>query len=202
MTGRDRTQPGGIEASTQRSAVLPKIANALPAGRDDCINWNPLAYAQLLVIAKEKRPVFLDWAANAAAELVLAKLRFWQLRPSEIVVLVRIQRLVPEEFEQGAMEHVGARFREDIHDARGGAANFGAIQIRLNLELLDRVNRRPDTDRADESLIVVHAVDQIIIRHRILAIYGVGRVQAPVVGPRACGQAVSGPRTHARYQLR
>ena len=69
------------------------------------------------------------------------------------------------------MEHVGARFREDIHDAGCGAANFGAIQIRLNFELLDRVNRRPDTDRADESLIVVHAVDQITIRHRILAIY-------------------------------
>ena len=112
----------------------------MPAGRDDCVNWNPLPYDQLLVIAKEKRPVFLDRPANAAAELVLAKLRFWQLRPCEIVVLVRIQGVVPEEFEQRAMEQVGARFREDIDDARCGAADFGAIEVRLNFELFDRVN--------------------------------------------------------------
>src|SRR5262249_17800172 len=149
-------------------------AGTLPGGWNDGINGNSLAYAEPLVVAKEKRLVLFDRTPKTPPELVLAELRFRQLRSSQVVVPVRIQGVVPQEFERRAMKRVGSRFREDVDDSGGGAADVRAIQVRLNFEFLDRVNRRPHTDRADKSLIIVHAVDEVVIRHRILAIDGVG----------------------------
>ena len=68
------------------------------------------------------------------------------------------------------MEAIGARFGQDVDHARGRSSDFSGVQIGLDLELLDRVDRWAHADSADEALIVVHPVDHVVIRHRVLRV--------------------------------
>src|SRR5712692_905763 len=55
-----------------------------------------------------------------------------------------LHRIVPVELEQRAMELIRSSACNDIDLTTGAFSEFGAVIARLDLELFDRVDRRPD----------------------------------------------------------
>src|SRR5215467_11898980 len=70
------------------------------------------------------------------------------------------------------MEGVGTGLGQNVNYAGRRACHFGAIEICLDLELLDGINGGPYANGPDEALIVVHAVDHVVVSDRILAVQG------------------------------
>ena len=68
---------------------------------------------------------------------------------------------------------VGAGLGHRVHDRAGGAAELGVELVGDDLELLDRLDRRPRLHpRAlpDHVVVVVAAVDRVVVVARILAV--------------------------------
>ena len=70
------------------------------------------------------------------------------------------------------MQRVGARLGDDVDGSAGGPANLSGVHVGLNADFLDRVDRRMHTDGADDALVVVHAVHQLVIDDVRLPIHG------------------------------
>src|SRR4029453_19665606 len=95
-----------------------------------------------------------------------------------------IELVVAVVFERRAMEAVGTRLGYDVHDAAGGAADLGRVDIGLDPHLGDGIDGWLDDQRADEPLVVVHAVEQLIVlvveravdrnRRRLATVVGAG----------------------------
>ena len=115
----------GIEA---RRTIFRKIADALFNGGNDSGDRQPLPNLQRLIIAEEKGSVFANGAADAAAELILAVLLFGQGRAArEIVIAIRVELIVAQEFKERAVKIVRAGFGQDVDHAARGAADLGAV---------------------------------------------------------------------------
>jgi hypothetical protein len=121
-----------------------------------------------LVVGEEERLVPHDAAAKAAAELLLTQARFRTVAARE--ELVRVVLLVAEEAVAGAVEVVGARLGEDVDDRAGGASTLGRVHVGLHLHFGDRIHRRAHADRADVTLVVVDAVDEVVVQHVVLPV--------------------------------
>ena len=83
-------------------------------------------------------------------------------RPGWIVEEVAgIERAVPDELQRTAAEPIGARLRDDV-DQRGRlAAKLGGIHRLLNLEFLNRVDRRADDEIVEVLVGDFHPVDEV-----------------------------------------
>ena len=122
---------------------------------------------------EEEHPVALDGAAHRSAELFAMK-----VGGRRAVRGVRRQALQTLEVEQAAVQVVGARLRDDVDDAAGGAAELRVGPAGHDLELLDRLQR--DVDRralaaelfAEESVVVVAAIEADVVVHAALPIEG------------------------------
>ena len=93
--------------------------------------------------------VLNDRAADSGTELVLAEGRRLLV---ELVRerVARVQRVVAEELPKRAVELVRARLGDHIDDASEDTSEFRLVVVRLNLELLNRIdNRRNDVHVAD-----------------------------------------------------
>ena len=97
--------------------------------------------AQALVVAEPERPVLHQRSADRGAELVAFPLR---LRRSERVreEVVGVETVVAEELVDAAANGVGARLDRRVDDGARAAAELGGVGVRLNLELLQRLDRR------------------------------------------------------------
>ena len=82
----------------------------------------------------------------------------------------RVHGGVAQEFEQAAVEFIGARLRNHIDHRAGIAAELGAIKVGLHLELADRFDRRAQDDGDSEALIVVDSVVEEIVRALAVAV--------------------------------
>ena len=119
--------------------------------------------------AEEEHPVALDGAANRPAELLAM-----EVGRRRAVGRVRGQALEALEVEQAAVQLVGARLRDDVDDAAGGAAELRVGTARHDLEFLHRLQR--DVDRralaaellAEESVVVVAAIEADVVVHASL----------------------------------
>ena len=78
--------------------------------------------------------------------------------------VARLQRVVAVELPGSAVQLVGARPRDHVHDRPRVAAEFGAVRVRLDLELLDRVRRRPHDEAGIERVVVARAVEEKVVR--------------------------------------
>src|SRR5207302_5485298 len=98
---------------------------------------------QSLVAPEVEQRVLDDRAAGRAAELVARERRI-HLRAGRGVDRIEEVRLVElavaEELEHGAVEAVRARLRHGADHAAGGAAELGGVVVRLDAELLHRVD--------------------------------------------------------------
>ena len=122
---RDGAGPGG-RARHRLDEVLPGV--------------EPVAF----VAGEEERPVFHDRPANRSAKLILAQRRFRQHRSHAAIeiarrveVVRRIELVIPEIFEDGAVHSVGARLGDDAHLAARARSVFRGIAARFDAELLD-----------------------------------------------------------------
>ena len=75
---------------------------------------------------------------------------------------LRVQALVAEQLEGGAVELVRAALGDDLEGAAVRAAGVGAEALRLEVELADRVEREQLHQAADRVVVVVPAVDQVV----------------------------------------
>ncbi len=100
-----------------------------------------LVIAQPLVVAEPERAVLDERAADRRAELVALPLRF---RRAERVreEVGRIQPVVAQELVDAPPHHVGAGLDRGVDDRAGAAPVLGRIRVRLNLEFLQRFDRR------------------------------------------------------------
>src|SRR5207249_4618305 len=120
---------GGYGVQPAKSQVLENPARCLQAGA--------------LVVAKDEELVLDDRPADRGAELVLLHRRSWKLGPV-VLPAVRVEIGVLKKLEQNAMYPIGTRFELYIHHASGGAAVFGVIAIRQDVQLTDGLDGGTD----------------------------------------------------------
>ena len=121
-----------------------------------------------LNVDKEKRPAFDDRAAEHAAVLIPAVVRFHRIAGLEVVPGVQV--FVAEEFEHVAVIGVAAGLGCEIDHAAIEAPEFGRWAIALDFELLDGVDHRVVRDLARLRLQDRNAVEEIFVRSRSAAI--------------------------------
>jgi len=85
----------------------------------------------LIVSGEEEDAVGLDGAAESSSELLLAIGRLESKSG-----LLRVEEAVADEIEAGPVKVIGTGLGNDVHDGTTGSAEFGAISVRRNAELL------------------------------------------------------------------
>jgi hypothetical protein len=93
----------------------------------------------------------------------------------DIEVIVSVHFLVAQKLPHVAVDLVGARLDDGVHDGAVAAAEFGAVGIGLHLELGDGVHGRlHHIRRAVEHVaqvgVVVNAIEQKVILQRAGAV--------------------------------
>ena len=118
-------------------------------------------------VREEEGLAFDDRSAEVAAVLVLLVRRLRGVRTLREVV-DRIHRVVAEILVGGSLEVVRARLGRDADCRARGASVFRRVRARHDLELLDRVDRRPRHLRRQllhvlRDAVVVDAVEQKVV---------------------------------------
>ena len=172
-----------VHRVVDRRGELGEIARPHLHGRNRDEGRHALPDAIAFVVGEKEGLARFDWAAEAAAVLVLAG--DWLAFGKEET---RIESLVPAELEPGTVELVAARLRDDVDDAAERPARLGRVHVGLHPHFGNRINRGLDGDRADAALVVVHAVDELIVQHVVDAVDRDRRGLPPLVGPCTVGQ--------------
>ena len=102
----------------------------------------------------------MNGTAQGAAELValIACLLRWRFEE-----IARVEFAIAEIFKRFAVPEIGPAARDDIDLAAGGAAEFGAVAVRFDAELLDGFDGRLEDETVVVGIVVVDAVEQILI---------------------------------------
>ncbi len=137
--------------------------------------------------------------ADHGSELIEAKLAFDRGRGVVFKPIRGIQFVVAEKLPCGAMNAVGARLDGCVHDSASGAAQFGAEVRGLNLEFLNRIDRRQDDEvgsvqEVDCVGVVVDAVQQVVV------LRGTQTIRGKCAGSRIAAR-IRLRRLHARAEL-
>ena len=138
-----------------------EIAVALRVRKDDDIRRVAPSVSVALVEPERKQFVLQERPAAAAAELILLQLRL-RLRDRRKEV-ARLQRVIAIELPCRAVELVRAASGDDVDHGSRVAPVLGAVGMRLNLELLDRVGRRAHHESRVECVVVAGAVEQEVV---------------------------------------
>src|SRR4051812_256523 len=96
------------------------------------------------------------------AELIQAER--WEGCTFRAKEISRIHCRVAKKFKQTAMQVVAAGLANDIDHGARVAPDVGAIEVRLNLELADRFDRRAKNDGERQPLVVIDSVVEEVIR--------------------------------------
>src|SRR2546427_5432335 len=83
-------------------------------------------------------------------------------------VWLRVQGIVAEEFEQGAMIGVAAGLGEHV-DLRALMPELRGVNTELNFEFLNGVNGRKDDIAIEIRVGVIDAVERVVVEHDALA---------------------------------
>src|SRR5260370_7435920 len=99
------------------------------------------------------------------------------------------------------MKLIGPGFRDDINYTAEGSPILGRIEVRLDDNLLDRINGRLDSHSTHYALGVVQTVDQLKIVIFGISINGDSRGLAAIIGTVAADCRIRGSFTGSRSQL-
>ena len=154
----------GISCRTTGSVAAARCASL----EHDAVQVHALTLSEPFVGGEVERPPALDRAAHRSAELVAPERM--RIRRRELEEVARIERIVPEELEDVAVDLVGARSRDEIDDRAGHMSVFGGERRVVHLEFLDAPERRLEDERTERLVVGADAVDQK--RDRLLAIAG------------------------------
>jgi len=87
---------------------------------------------------------------------------------------IGVEFVIAEEFEEGAVELVGAVLEGDVDDGAGGAAIFGGVAGGLDFELLHGVETGYDDGVTEEGGVVVDAIEHEVVVFDALSVDGEG----------------------------
>ena len=113
-----------------------------------------------LIVNEEEQFVLEDRAAQCCAELVLVERWAWQAGQIGEVI-VRVEDIVTQEFEDDTMELICAILERGIDDRTGCMAELGWEVVGLYFELLDSVHRRNNCNTGASDVSYVR--DRIVI---------------------------------------
>src|SRR5262249_6828307 len=134
-------------------------------------------------------PILLDRSSDTAAELILPEFRLhsrqWIPRLRHVKHILRVEFVIAKKLKERSMKGVRSRFRDQVNDSATGPPGFRRVHVALDLDFLQSVNRRFDDNRGDGTFIIIHTVEQEIVRRIRLAIRRNGRGLTPVVGSSA-----------------
>ncbi len=89
------------------------------------------------------------------------------------------------------MEVIGPGLGDHVNHSAGGASNLSRIVVGLNCEFRNGIYRRAHTETADDALIVVDPINQLIVDDFGLPIDRDGRCLTPVIRAVTARQAIS-----------
>ncbi len=121
----------------------PELSGLLGGRRYQTRARNAFLVAQPFVISEPERPVANDRPSDCAAKLIAFALRLGRIQQFGKVV-IGIERVIPEKFEDAAVHLVGTRLDGRVHDRARTAAVLRRVRVGLDLELLQRFDRRLD----------------------------------------------------------
>ncbi len=129
--------------------------------------WQSLTNAQAFVVPEKKHLVLDDGAAQGKSELVLLVRLLTEL----VEAVDGIKLFIAQKLPEVAVDLVGARLDDGVHDRAIAAAEFSAVGIGLDLELGDGIDRRLDhiggtVEHVAQVRVVVDAVEQEVILQR------------------------------------
>ena len=93
------------------------------------------------------------------------------------------------------MELIRSRLGDQVGDGAAGAAVFGRIVAAHDLDFLQSVERRLDSDGAEALFVIVHAVNHVVVVHGALAVGRKRHRLALIVGT-----AAGASRDHTRLE--
>src|SRR6266478_282438 len=130
-----------------------------------------LANAQTFVVSEKERLILDDRSAQRKAELVLLV----GLLTKGVEGVGGVNLFVPQKLEHVAVDLVGPRFDDGVHNGAVAAAEFGIVRIGLNLKLGDGVHGRLHhigcaIEDVAQVRVVVDAVEQEVILQRASAV--------------------------------
>jgi hypothetical protein len=131
-----------------------EVAPALGRVGHDHVDNVPLIAPLPLVAGEEERSGLHNRPAQRRAELIALEVLL--LRGEEVL---RVERVVAQEFERAAVEGVGPRLGDGVERA-ASAMELGGVGVLLDAELLQRVDRRLNPGAALVLFGDVHAVEQ------------------------------------------
>src|SRR6476620_2246273 len=100
------------------------------------------------VTGEEKGPIRTQWSTEIGAELMLTKRRN---RLAWIVEKVSsVKCIVAHELQRAAVKLIAARLGHDVDEGRCLAAKLRGVHRFLNLELLNRIDRRAEHEVIEE----------------------------------------------------
>src|SRR5260221_983925 len=130
------------EASAEVGAEMPEVSLACLRGEQLRSGRPGRDHPLSLVVGEEEEFVPHNWPADGSAELVVSQFRLF--RPSGSTpsgrCLIGVERVVPEKFENVAMEGVGPRFEGRAHDATLVIAKFRRGVLGDQVEFLNGVD--------------------------------------------------------------
>ena len=156
-----------------------EIAAPLRIRQHDDVRRIALLIAVALVVPEQEQLVLLKRTAGRAAELILFQRGLRLARRREEVP--RLQRIVAVELPRRPVQLVASRFRDDVDDGAGVAAELGGVRVRLDLEFLDGVWRRTQHEPGVERVVVGRAVEQEavgLVAHAVDAVARRGRAES------------------------
>src|SRR4051794_3338636 len=127
-------------------------------------------------------------SAKRPAELIQPEIG--KCRPLGAEEISRIHRRVSQKLESTTVQPVSAGLCDHVYHCARVAADIGAVQIGLNLELADRLNRWTEHNRKREPLVIIDTVVQEVVGSLTIPIREDLRARPAVVRP---GAAHNGP---------
>ena len=124
----------------------------------------------LLVVHEEERPVFLDGAAERAAEDVLAERLLFHVA-AVVEEAVGIELIVAQELEHIAVVLVGAALQRHHDAGAADVAEFGAGIAGNHFHFFQRVHVRLITDLVIHALVDVHAIEDEVVGLLAIAVH-------------------------------
>src|SRR5579863_4613242 len=115
----------------------------------------------LLPVDEEKRIFLPDRAAERTTVLIQVEF-LWRSREKAL----RVQRCVAQELKQRTVEIVRTRFRRHKHRWSRTRSVFRRVVVGQNLEFLNRIDPRENSDAARRQFVVVHPIQQPVRRVR------------------------------------
>jgi hypothetical protein len=91
------------------------------------------------------------------------------------------------------VELIRSRARDNVDDTAGRTSSLCGIAVGLDRDLLNTFDVRLDSDRSDNTFVVVNSIDYPVIQRIVLSVYrNAGSVSAAIIRSATTAESVTG----------